>query len=241
MPGVKIYNLVTADNVYGGVGVGQGVHPEFINPSIGESTQIVMGGDVYIGETVKMSKVGGVVNDRRLYRVSGEALTVTSTPAPYGSQVVAYKITPRTALYTADWPFVLPLGKFSVSANKAVTVKAQLYRNNAGITGSLICRGGQIAGVTTDQVASLTTTGAYQDLTLTFTPTEAGVIELEVWAYGGTTYYVAVGQVSCSQVANVTPRFLFGEMLFDLDPTAGGGGVFPIIGGSHIIQPARAA
>jgi len=39
----------------------------------------------------------------------------------------------------------------------------------------------------------------------------------------------------------VTPYWSYGEVQLDIDPVAVGGGVFPIIGGSHIIQPARAA
>ena len=72
--------------------------------------------------------------------------------------------------------------------------------NATGITGVLVCRGGQIAGVDSDVTQAMSNTAnAYEQVTITFTPTAAGVVEIEVWAYGGTAYSVYVDDFSVSQ------------------------------------------
>ena len=69
------------------------------------------------------------------------------------------------------------------------------------ITGKLVCRGGQITGVSSDVVATKADDAdTWEELTIQFTPTEAGVVEIEAWAYGGTTDSLYVDDMTISQV-----------------------------------------
>ena len=55
-------------------------------------------------------------------------------------------------------------------------------------------------GSVSDVSASMTAAAdTWEQLTITFTPTAAGVVEIEAWAYGGTTYSVYVDDIDCSQ------------------------------------------
>jgi hypothetical protein len=53
-----------------------------------------------------------------------------------------------------------------------------------------------------DVIASMTAAAdTWEEVALSFTPTEAGVVEIEVWAYGGTTYSGFVDDLTLEQAA----------------------------------------
>ena len=58
-----------------------------------------------------------------------------------------------------------------------------MYKDSAaGVAAKLVCRGKQIAGVDSDVVATAADVlQTWEELTITFTPTEAGVVEIEGW------------------------------------------------------------
>jgi hypothetical protein len=84
---------------------------------------------------------------------------------------------------TSSYPLDLEIGQFAVAANSLVTVKAWMKKSHAtNCDGRLRVRGYQLAGVDNDVVATLANNTNWQELTLTFTPTEAGVFEVEALA-----------------------------------------------------------
>ncbi len=84
---------------------------------------------------------------------------------------------------TSSYPLKLRLPGIAVVANKLVTIKAQMRKAHAtNVVGKLVMPGGQIAGVAADVVATLASATAEEELTITFTPTAAGVVVPEVWA-----------------------------------------------------------
>jgi len=114
---------------------------------------------------------------------------------------IAWKLFPTHANRgTIKYPVQLPIARIAVNANALVTFTAWLIRNNAGIQAKIRCRGLQIAGVDADVVsADLSSENAWTQRSITFTPTEAGVVEIEVIAYGGTTYYACVDDIDYYQ------------------------------------------
>jgi hypothetical protein len=113
---------------------------------------------------------------------------------------ISWKIQPTSTIYwNSVRPVVLSLAKVACSANNLVTIKAWMRRDNAGLTMRLVCRGGQIAGVASDVIASVTTTDAWEEETITFTPTEVGVVEIIAEAWGGTTFSGWVDDMTISQ------------------------------------------
>lgn len=82
------------------------------------------------------------------------------------------------------YPLSLVIGRILVNANALVTVSAWFKKGHATDIGAkLVCKGGQLAGVATDVTATKADNLSEELLTITFTPTEAGVIEIEAWAY----------------------------------------------------------
>jgi hypothetical protein len=113
---------------------------------------------------------------------------------------ISWKLQPTsTTLRTSLRSVTLSLAKVACAANSAVTIKAWMYRDNSGLTMRLVCKGGQIAGVASDVTASVTTTNAWEEETITFTPTETGVVEITAETWGGTTFSGWVDDMTISQ------------------------------------------
>ena len=95
----------------------------------------------------------------------------------------------------------LSVAKVAVEANKAVSIKAWMRRSNTELTMRLIVKGKQIAGVDNDIYADLTAdANIWQEVSLSsFTPTEKGVIEVMVYAWGGTNYNGFIDDLTISQ------------------------------------------
>lgn len=114
---------------------------------------------------------------------------------------LAWQLNPTdSAECNATSPLWLRVAQVAVNANALVTCKLWLRRTHADITGSLVVRGGQIAGVTNDVKVDMTAAAdTWEEVTLTFTPTAAGIVEIEAWAYGGNSYSVYVDDFTVSQ------------------------------------------
>jgi len=101
-----------------------------------------------------------------------------------------------------SYPLDFKIAKIACAANALVTVKAWMKKSHATNIGArLVCRGGQLAGVSSDVYSTKANDTDWEELTITFTPTEAGVIEIEAWAYylAATGAYVIVDDMIISQ------------------------------------------
>lgn len=133
--------------------------------------------------------------------ISGGGARITSaTDQRHTESGISWKIQVTSGSRISSWPVVLSLAKVAVSSNSLVTVKAWMRRTNVGLTMRLVCKGGQIDGVANDVVSSMTAAAdTWEELTITFTPTEIGVVEITAEAWGGTTYSGWVDDMSISQ------------------------------------------
>ncbi len=106
-----------------------------------------------------------------------------------------------TSTTSATLPVMLKLGTVVCAASSAVTVTARMQRSNTGLTMRLICPGGQITGVSnnvfTDMTAAINT---WQTVSITFTPTKAGAVDIYAHAFGGTTFSGYVCNLTATQV-----------------------------------------
>jgi hypothetical protein len=127
-------------------------------------------------------------------------LISAATDQRHTASGISWKLQPTNiTLRNSLRPVTLSLAKVACSANNLVTVKAWMYRDNAGLNMRLVCKGGQIAGVASDVTASVTTTNAWEEETITFTPTSTGVVEIIAEAWGGTTFSGWVDDMTISQ------------------------------------------
>lgn len=162
-----------------------GANANFINSLFYGTTEVTITADA--DAQVASHKHDQTVDNHKIFTEG--ALISSATDLRKTPSGISWKIQPTsTSTRSSRRPVRLDLATVAVAANKLVTVKAWMYRNNSGLTMRLVCRGGEIAGVPDDVVASITTTDAWEELTLTFTPTEVGAVLILVEAWGGTTF-----------------------------------------------------
>lgn len=115
----------------------------------------------------------------------------TATDRRHVASGSSWKFNPKNTSRYSAYPMFLSIAKIAVLADSLVTIGIWCSRDSANIKGRMCVRGGQIAGVPSDQtVACEPTVDAYfHQYTLSFTPTELGVVEVlfEVWDGVGTT------------------------------------------------------
>lgn len=128
------------------------------------------------------------------------ALISSATDQRKTASGISWKIQPTNVSRSSTWPVTLSLAKVACAANSLVTVKAWMRRSNTGLTMRLVCKGGQIAGVSSDVVSAMTAAAdTWEEESITFTPTEVGVVEITAEAWGGTTYSGWVDDMTISQ------------------------------------------
>jgi hypothetical protein len=98
---------------------------------------------------------------------------------------VSWKIDVLNSNASSANPIQWLLTKLIVNANAAVTCKIWVYRDGTGVNGGLRVKKGAVAGVTSqvDAVITDTTVNTWVECSLTFTPTEAGAVDIFAMGY----------------------------------------------------------
>ena len=134
-----------------------------------------------------------------IYTDAGTIQSDTTTRNTASGKSWSFKPT-STLTRNASYPLELTVATIAVSADSLVTVSAYLRRSNTALNMKLICLAGQIAGVTTDEEASITAAAdTWEEVTITFTPTESGVVAIKVFAWGGTSHTGWVDDLTITQ------------------------------------------
>lgn len=160
--------------------------------SSGESTFVTYNSADYEA-WVYSYKHGGVAGDNRIYMVNGNdaGAVVSQTTTRHTASDIAWQMRPLIGRPSYK-PIRLKIAEVPCAASALVTVKAWVKLDHAtNIAAKLFVRGGQISGVSNNVETAKTADTNWEELTVTFTPSEAGVIEVEVLSW-----YVA-GNSSC--------------------------------------------
>lgn len=101
----------------------------------------------------------------------------------------------------ATYPLDLPVAQFPYASSGLVTVTAWMKKSHAtNCNGRLRIKGGQITGYSSDLTATLADNTNWQELTITFTPTDTGVFEVEALAeYVAANANVYIDNITVSQ------------------------------------------
>ena len=101
----------------------------------------------------------------------------------------------------ATYPLDLPVAQFPYASSGLVTVTAWMKKSHAtNCNGRLRIKGGQITGYSSNLTATLADNTNWQELTITFTPTDAGVFEVEALAeYVTANANVYIDEVTVTQ------------------------------------------
>lgn len=123
-----------------------------------------------------------VENDNRIYWGGANAIQQSTTT--YSGSGYAWQISITNAQYTIVTPLKYKISTIAFNANSLVTYKVWVKKSHAtAIAASIDIVGGTIAGVTNDLQSTAADNTNWQELTLTFTPTKRGVVDiyLDTW------------------------------------------------------------
>jgi hypothetical protein len=173
-------NNVTADIVVSSGGKGTTLY----NCTLSSTTPIESSGTLC--DTLRIHKYGGSATDHRLINASYQIKSDTSVRNTASD--FSWKLSPLSTALSVDNPqceFVL--ANLLMAANVSKTINVYARRDSTNITVGIKIRGGQIAGVSSDMTATVSASAnTWQQISLTITPTEDGVIELFGYAYSTT-------------------------------------------------------
>lgn len=139
-------------------------------------------------------------DNHKIYWRNGTGTIVSATDQRHTASGISWKFLPTDATKVNNVaPLSLSVAKIGCAASTLRTVKLWMRRTNTGLSMRLRVPGGQIAGVASDVTSSITVAAdTWEQVTVTFTPSEAGVVEVFAEAWGGTTYSGWVDDLSQS-------------------------------------------
>lgn len=128
---------------------------------------------------------------------------ITDTVTVHTASGTSWKLSPISSIICTIYnPIDHVLTSMAVLANTLYTVKAWVRRDSLNITAKLVCRGNQVLGVLNDVTATAAAAiDTWEQLTITFTPTMSGVVEISAQAYGGTTLNAWFDDLQVNNVA----------------------------------------
>jgi hypothetical protein len=130
-----------------------------------------------------------------VFWTANQQSVVVDSPA-----TTAWKISPTSNNTIELIPARLKLGTIVCAASSLVTITARMQRSNTGLTMRLVCPGGQISGVASDVFTDMTAVAnTWETVTITFTPTKAGAVDIYAYAFGGNSYSGYVCNLTASQ------------------------------------------
>ena len=143
---------------------------------------------------------GGVAGVSYIFTDGGNIQS--NTTDRHTASGICWEMNPTDDERNSENPIILQVAKVACVANKEISIKAWIKKSHAtNIGAKLVIPGGQIAGIAADVTTTKANDTDYEELSCVATPTVAGVIRVEVWAYyiGSTTESVFVDDMDISQ------------------------------------------
>jgi hypothetical protein len=181
----KVYNLVQSGSPTNSLTTG-GQTVEFINCTFSYSTALFTSITPYSDAFLKFTNYNQVANDDRIYSDGVTALKQAGTRPGYSGYEWIISLDSTRVPQNMFRFQALPI---RVVANKLVTVRAYVKKDDAPnvVEAKLVMPGGMIPGVDIDETATKADTTTWDQLSITFTPTQQGFVapEIQAWYKSG--------------------------------------------------------
>jgi len=193
-----IKSLSTSENTAGGVQTTNGTNYLF-NALIAEGTEVA-GNTPFANARIHSFNHEQTVNNHWIFTDGGKINSLANDRVGGAGLKWKYALLSTTRV-SSNYPLDMVLMEIPVNADSEVTVTAYCMKDHASNVGAkLVCRGGQLAGVASDVADTKADDTDWEQLSISFTPTESGVIEIEGWGYYVSGYSnVYFADVSVSQ------------------------------------------
>ena len=144
------------------------------------------------------------INDVMGYsRIFTDSANVVSRSATGGGTGKEWVLSVTSEVRTINYPLFLPIAKVAVISGSLVTVTCYFKKTATSIAGALRCRYGQVTWSEAAQniVVNCPNDTNRNQVTLQFTPTESGIVEIEAlaWYVSSAAQSVIVDDIAVSQ------------------------------------------
>ena len=192
----SIYSLSTTGNSTAGIFTNNS-NNICHTASIAESTKVNIGTSYYTDTRQHINNLGGYSY------VYSDYATANSQDATAGGTGKEWKFAITNAARNNIYPFYIPIARAAVDGSGQVTVTIYFKKSGTGIAGGLRVRAGQVAWSdgTSDITVTCPNNTSRNQVTLQFTPTEAGVVEIEAgaWYVSSTSQTVIIDDIEITQ------------------------------------------
>lgn len=188
------YNLETKDNTVIPIRVDQLGSSYIRNLIVNESNLLTFNQTSPVTK-LSIDKFNGDLNDNRTYSALG--YWRSQNTVRHTTSGIAWQLCPTSANCNAYMPLRMPLIIVAVLGNTTTNVSVWVRRSDTGVTAQLVCPAFQLSGLEVDAVATaIGIKDTWEQLSISFTPAESGIVKIELWVYGGTTYSAYVDDVT---------------------------------------------
>lgn len=199
----RIENLTTANNTAQSVYIRAGGKADFWNASLGDASEVgfeTTTRDDYVTSTNHDDATGSH------YKWEYGATYNSQQAVVHTAGGWAWQLSPTNAARSSTWPLRLPIGQVALTSGVPTTVTAWMQRSNTGLSGGLVCPGGQITGIASDvsDTSWTVAAGEWEQQSITLQSTENGVVEVEARAWDGTTWSLYVDDAGSTTSATFT-------------------------------------
>jgi hypothetical protein len=199
---VVFRNLTSSGHSLYGVNASSNVLVDLCDSSIAEGTETAFGASV----SAVVTSTNHDDNPGSHYRWEYGATYNSTQATRHTADGWAWQLSPTNTARDSAWPMRLPLGQIALTSGVPTVVTAWMQRSNAGLTGGLVCPGGQITGMATDisDTSWTVAAGEWEQQSITLQSTESGLVTVEAQCYGGTTYSMYVDDAGSTTTATFT-------------------------------------
>lgn len=171
----------------------------FNNLALGTTTLY----QTYLQDNCKnyFTRYNNTASDHRTFN-GGYGTIQTDTTYRHSATGPCWKLSFSDSSRNALYPVNTVIARIACVANQPVTIRAWFMKTGATqIGGKMLIRGRQISGVDSDLEVTKANDTVWELLSLSFTPTAAGIVEVEAlaWYISSTSYGVYVDDISVTQ------------------------------------------
>lgn len=178
--GLSVKNNSTATVSAGGAG---GFTVLLDRPVLGDTT--IANFAASSGQVFRCTNVSGIAWDNRVY-THGVTQTVVQSPV-HGTTAQSLSLLMNDFLAFSGVPYLARIARVACFAGKTITFNAWMQRTTQFVNAGIMVQAGSVAGIVDAQAQGAAANGTWEQVTLSFTPTENGVVDVFAYVAGQAT------------------------------------------------------
>ena len=191
-----IKELITSGSTGNAAVYSKGGYNYIQSSSIAETSEANIGAD-YADARIYIDNIGDGTS-----KIISDGINVITQTANDGGTGIECKLSITSNNRLEENSFLLNVARIAVLADKLVTVKMYFKKSNGtvdNINAYLLCEGGQILGVASDVESEAPDDTNRNQVTISFTPTAIGVIDIKCKLFGSTGMNLIIDDITITQ------------------------------------------